>query len=846
MPSMLTAKEQPLSKIFSDEYMFEIPAYQRPYSWGVDQAQELLDDLLGYMRSDGAKLEDIPPYFLGSLVLKKAESSAKAEVVDGQQRLTTLTLLLACIRAIAESAEVRDGITACIYQKGNIVAATQNNYRLTLRERDMQFFRERVQHEGGVEQLVKGNEALPDSQGRLRDNARHFMSVLVDLEPAVLVRLVQFIVTRCYLVAVTTPDLDSAYRIFGVMNSRGLDLTATDILKAQIIGAVPEAARKAYTEKWEALESDLGRDGFGELFSHIRMVYRKAKPQGTLLKEFGEHVAPADPVVFVDQVLSPMAQAFREISDADYASTRHAEAINDALRWLNRLEFKDWMPPALAFFTRHKADPDALLEFSTALERLAYAMLVRKAGVNERIERFSRLTAAIEAADELAQSTGPLQLSPHEQHEMYAMLDGPLYRTHSARALGVILLRLDGLVSDGSKTMEHQQVTVEHVLPQQPRPDSDWVTWVPIEQERLGWVHRLGNLALLNRRKNSAASNYDFARKKRAYFSKDGACAFPLTTKVLQEDLWNTAVLQARQTSLLGLAEAHWKLTNRSAPVHGGTALRSKPAASPVFAIGGLNQQLHATGQEVDGEFVVLAGSRARADWVGVDGGYKALHQDLVENGTLAPAVGGVREFLRDTWFTSPSAAAAVVWGRSANGREEWQISETGQTLADWEEERPSGEPDEDDGAGDEERQRMFRRFWSQFIARANARGDLFAHRKTSANPWLGTSLGRNGFRLSASLTRSETRVICNIHHPEGGTGLFDQLQAQQAEIEQEFGLPLQWAAQPEKKRSWIRVVTPGGWQLPESEWPAIQEKLVDLAYRLDTVLRLRVQAIPQ
>src|SRR5690606_31367675 len=77
-----TAKEQPLAKIFSDEYMFSIPAYQRPYSWGVDQAQELLDDLLGYMRTGGSKLEDIPPYFLGSLVLIKEESSPRAQVVD--------------------------------------------------------------------------------------------------------------------------------------------------------------------------------------------------------------------------------------------------------------------------------------------------------------------------------------------------------------------------------------------------------------------------------------------------------------------------------------------------------------------------------------------------------------------------------------------------------------------------------------------------------------------------------------------------------------------------------------------------------------------------------------------
>ncbi len=842
MTHTLSAKEQPLAKIFSDEYMFSIPAYQRPYSWGRDQAQELLDDLLGYMRDAGKTLGEIPPYFLGSLVLIKGESSPAAQVVNGQQRLTTLTLLLACIRSVVKDENVRRGITRRIYDQGDIVSATDNHYRLTLRERDMQFFRERVQHEGGIEKLVSGDESLPDSQARLRENARYFMSVLTNLDAPLLVRLVQFIVTRCYLVAVATPDLDSAYRIFGVMNSRGLDLSATDILKAEIIGAVPEAARSGYTEKWEGLESDLGRDSFGELFSHIRMVYRKAKPQGTLLKEFREHVGPSDPRLFVDKVLSPMAQAYREISDADHASTRHAEAINDSLRWLNRLEFKDWMPPALAYFTRHSSNPDALLSFVAGLERLAYSMLVRKAGVNERIERFSRLTAAVEAGDDLEAAGSPLQLPPAEQHEMFSMLEGPLYRTHSARALGLILLRIDALASDGSMTMQHQQVTVEHVLPQQPRPDSVWVKWMPSEQERQGWVHRLGNLALLNRKKNSAASNYDFDRKKQAYFSKGGACAFPLTTQVLKETQWDANVLHGRQAALLKLAEDHWQLAGRARVA----APAVKPDAdSPVFVLGGLNQQIRATGQQVDGQFVVFAGSRARADWVGVDVGYRVLHQDLIENGSLAPAVGESREFLRDTWFSSPSAAAAVVWGRSANGRLSWREEDTGRSYAEWEEGVPAGEHEPEEG-DDDAREEVYRRFWDQFLVKANARGTLFQRRNRSSNPWLGVGIGRSGFRFNVAMTRAEARVSCLIHHEDGGTALFDLLHDQRAEIEEALGAPLEWLGQADRKRSKIRALTDGGWSVDESEWPLIQDRLVDLAYRMTDVLVPRIEKLPK
>src|SRR3546814_1112993 len=108
------------------------------------------------------------------------------------------------------------------------------------------------------------------------------------------------------------------------------DVCSSDLLKAEIIGAIEGSRRDAYTTKWEDLEEDLGRDGFGDLFSHIRMVYRKAKPKGTLLKEFREHVRPPQPVAFVDDVLLPMAQAFREVTDADYASPKHAAEIGRA------------------------------------------------------------------------------------------------------------------------------------------------------------------------------------------------------------------------------------------------------------------------------------------------------------------------------------------------------------------------------------------------------------------------------------------------------------------------------------------------------------------------------------
>jgi hypothetical protein len=205
--------------------------------------------------------------------------------------------------------------------------------------------------------------------------------------------------------------------------------------------------------------------------------------------------------------------------------------------------------------------------FFRDLERLAYALLIQKAGINDRIERFSQLTSAILKGTNLHEDKSPLQLTPGEQGLVYAQLNGAFYETFAARARTTILLRLDTLLSGGGANYDYPTISVEHVLPQQPAPGSKWLAWFPDPKDRYQWVHRLGNLALLTRKKNSAASNYEFATKKQSYFGRGGVSPFVLTTQVLDKNEWTPAIVAQRQTALLALLEKHWRLEQRIAPV---------------------------------------------------------------------------------------------------------------------------------------------------------------------------------------------------------------------------------------------------------------------------------------
>jgi hypothetical protein len=155
----------------------------------------------------------------------------------------------------------------------------------------------------------------------------------------------------------------------------------------------------------------------------------------------------------------------------------------------------------------------------------------------------ANLTREIENGEDFANAKSALQLSAAEQTNTYKVLSGPLYDTLAARARSAVLLRLDALMSGGGASYDYDTITVEHVLPQNPKADSKWVEWFPDAQKRVDVVHSLGNLALLTRKKNASASNWDFERKKKACFSKGGVSPFVLTTQVLEHAEWTPTIV---------------------------------------------------------------------------------------------------------------------------------------------------------------------------------------------------------------------------------------------------------------------------------------------------------------
>jgi hypothetical protein len=328
-----------------------------------------------------------------------------------------------------------------------------------------------------------------------------------------------------------------------------------------VIGDIDAENQATYADRWEQEEQDLGRDDFAELFLHIRMIFAKERGRRELLLEFEQQVLqrylPGDGARFVDDVLIPYSDAYEHLTTQNYPMTAGWEKVNNWLRRLVQIDNNDWRPPALWALTNHANDPAYLDQFLAQLETLAASMLIRRVYATPRASRYADLLKQLDGGRGL--DSPAFCLDPAETSETMARLNGEIYLVPPVRKY--VLLRLDELLANQpGVSYQHKMITVEHVLPQNPERKSRWMRQFT-EDERAYWTHRLANLVLLNRAKNSEAQRLDFAQKKAKYFKgPKGVAIFALTTGVLEESTWTPEVLDARQKDLLGSLSSLWHL----------------------------------------------------------------------------------------------------------------------------------------------------------------------------------------------------------------------------------------------------------------------------------------------
>ncbi|KSV68945.1 hypothetical protein N183_30525 [Sinorhizobium sp. Sb3] len=542
----MEASERTISQILTEQICYEIPAYQRPYSWEKGNVEQLLDDI---WEAYEAKDEE---YFIGSLITIERNKGRLYDVVDGQQRLTTLNLIFSRLRdAVDEPAKSELGRRVL---PRNALTGEEETPRLTLRQRDQSFFRKFVLSGQQIpdtvrKDLVKDQDA---PKQRIVENLEAIDAFIARHDQKTLKLFANFLLSRVYVVFVTTASWQSAYRLFNVLNARGMALSNADLIKNMLFARLGGDTTRSneLDDAWLELEEQIGIERLDQFLAHHRSSIVPTKARKALHEEFGPLIgATTSPFSFLEGLNTSAGNYLRILrNEFDAASARRA------VRSLRRAAFEEWIPPLLAFLNA-PVEGLAEEEFVDLLERITYQNWIRRLAFTARLTPYFQLSTAIHARKS-ADDIRAIFRDNANDDEFRTLLDGEVYGRPFAHA---VLLRLEEADQDESVTKDFSgKITIEHVLPQALK-DGYWRERFDDTEHRI-WLHRLGNLALLAGIKNYKAQHFSFDRKRKIYAERNNRVSFDTTKPILDAEHWTIELLSARQNDLMERAQRIWSL----------------------------------------------------------------------------------------------------------------------------------------------------------------------------------------------------------------------------------------------------------------------------------------------
>ncbi|WP_321280686.1 DUF262 domain-containing HNH endonuclease family protein [Marinifilum fragile] len=588
-----------IKDVFAPECFYNIPEYQRPYVWGNDQVTALLDDLTAAIEHDDNK-----EYFLGCMIwnTKTVQSNGLKytyqDILDGQQRFITLFLLHGVIRDLSDDNRLKKKVVNRLRQEEDVYDGVPERNRIVFEIRDDKDFLDKyLLKEGGTDnedELSKLANTKTNSTS-VRNMALSILSIRKwwknlsktkgdnDEYQEFVQQFFQYLSSKVLVLYLATPNnLDDAYNLFTVLNSRGLQLQVSDILRAQNLRIISDdKERKKYAEKWTSFEDNIGEpfssfDDFLWSLVFINMKYRSDDNQ-SLPKAF-EFMWKRNMLkkgVSTFEFVEKYVGHYEAITNGSITSKETGCLFSNLNMILTSVFGNQYMTPLMYY--RECFGEYRIIDFIIKLDNLlSIPWLTGKRTSQTRVFIILRKmnefkgsnydTASIETAADNFLESEYLKYDYQDEkasteldiNELFAILDKENWGSYAGTRINktrYLLLKLDLLLGNFNTSIQFNKnnSSVEHLIPRKIQDTS----WDIDSQEHMEWLHRLGNLVLIDRRKNASLSNRLFDEKKIRY---QGAIETRANTNFvfMNNSVWNIFAVKQNHYRVLEILKDYY------------------------------------------------------------------------------------------------------------------------------------------------------------------------------------------------------------------------------------------------------------------------------------------------
>jgi len=554
----LDVRYSTLNEILSQPVPLTVARYQRHYEWTLKEMEQLLSDLVESFRAARGKEASASQYFIGSFIFHLSKGRP-IQVVDGQQRLVSLSIVLAVARDLMPGAPQRAQLDAYLTIPANPLTGAAPRQRLTLHRGDDSFFAKHIVTQGATQELP-GGEQDNESHERIRKNANraaHWLSK--ELEEGELGPFAHFVTNACRIVLISLDDEADAFRIFETVNGRGRPLRDEEVLRIALVEFATDEDKKRdeLLRKWDTVERRVGPEDMPRFIAQWRIRQLGGKQSNRPLHQEMVESFPdsAQALAYLEGQLVDDATVFVEIVRKRIQGLGNSpvkQAIDKRLRSLALVDFNDWLPVAMIFIQRHRDEPEVLLERLKGLDRLAWLFFFKYDAVKigqDRQRRFRDIVKHLSESSEFDPRTCNFDLSQREKAEMRDIMQsriGPKWIP-----LQPLLVRLEHALAKGPPRERLNFYTIEHVLPLSPDHSYWYERFDGSRRVVREFAELIGNLCLVPYALNKDMDNKPFPEKKALVLEAGAHKKSALAADFEREDDWTKDIIQRRSRWLL-------------------------------------------------------------------------------------------------------------------------------------------------------------------------------------------------------------------------------------------------------------------------------------------------------